>query len=215
MPVFATILTYLLAFGVTKAGANLLAGWLADRYGRKPVLVAGWLIGLPVPLLLILAPSWAWVVLANVLLGLNQGLTWSTTVIMKIDLVGPRRRGLAMGLNEAAGYGAVALTALVTGAIAERYGLRPAPFLVGLAYAGLGLAVSTLFVRETAGHVAAEQAIRGGAGHPGWRADLHSNFVQGAVALGGEPGRPRQQPERRHGLGSVAAVLRRGRPVDR
>jgi MFS family permease len=165
----ATILTYLLAFGVTKAGANLLAGWLADRYGRKPVLVAGWLIGLPVPLLLILAPSWAWVVLANVLLGLNQGLTWSTTVIMKIDLVGPRRRGLAMGLNEAAGYGAVALTALVTGAIAERYGLRPAPFLVGLTYAGLGLAVSTLFVRETTGHVATEQAIRGGPDRPSWR----------------------------------------------
>jgi MFS family permease len=165
----ATILTYLLAFGVTKAGANLLAGWLADRYGRKPVLVAGWLIGLPVPLLLIMAPSWAWVVLANVLLGLNQGLTWSTTVIMKIDLVGPRRRGLAMGLNEAAGYGAVALTALVTGAIAERYGLRPAPFLVGLTYAGLGLALSTLFVRETTGHVATEQAIRGQAGRPSWR----------------------------------------------
>jgi MFS family permease len=165
----ATILTYLLAFGVTKAGANLLAGWLADRYGRKPVLVAGWLIGLPVPLLLIWAPSWAWVVLANILLGLNQGLTWSTTVIMKIDLVGPRRRGLAMGLNEAAGYGAVALTALVTGAIAERYGLRPAPFLVGLVYAGLGLAVSTLFVRETTGHAATEQAIRGGTGNPIWR----------------------------------------------
>jgi MFS family permease len=165
----ATILTYLLAFGVTKAGANLLAGWLADRYGRKPVLVAGWLIGLPVPLLLIWAPSWAWVVLANVLLGLNQGMTWSTTVIMKIDLVGPRRRGLAMGLNEAAGYGAVALTALLTGVIAERYGLRPAPFLVGLTYAGLGLAVSALFVRETTGHVATEQAIRGGAGRSSWR----------------------------------------------
>ena len=103
------------------------------------------------PLLLIWAPSWAWVVLANVLLGLNQGLTWSTTVIMKIDLVGPRQRGLAMGLNEAAGYGAVALTALATGAIAERFGLRPAPFLLGLAYAGLGLVISSLFVRETHG----------------------------------------------------------------
>jgi MFS family permease len=98
------ILTYLVAFGVTKAGANLLAGALADRYGRKPVLVAGWVIGLPVPLLLIWAPAWGWIVAANVLLGLNQGLTWSTTVIMKIDLVGPARRGLAMGLNEAAGY---------------------------------------------------------------------------------------------------------------
>jgi MFS family permease len=116
----AAVLTYLVAFGVTKAGANLLAGALADRFGRKPVLVAGWLIGLPVPLLLIWAPAWDWIVVANVLLGLNQGLTWSTTVIMKIDLVGPARRGLAMGLNEAAGYGAVALTALVTGAAVDR-----------------------------------------------------------------------------------------------
>jgi len=127
------ILTFLVAFGVTKAIANLAAGALADRFGRKPVLIAGWLIGLPVPLLLILAPDWAWIVVANVLLGVNQGLTWSTTVIMKIDLVGPARRGLAMGLNEAAGYGAVAVTALATGAIAEQAGLRPAPFLLGLA----------------------------------------------------------------------------------
>jgi MFS family permease len=152
------ILTYLLAFGVTKAGANLLAGALADRYGRKPVLVAGWLIGLPVPLLLIWAPAWGWIVLANVLLGLNQGLTWSTTVIMKIDLVGPSRRGLAMGLNEAAGYGAVALTALATGAIAEQAGLRPGPFLLGLAYAGLGLGASMFLVRETSSHVDHEQS---------------------------------------------------------
>src|SRR6266446_6670348 len=149
----ATILTYLLAFGVTKAGANLLAGALADRFGRKPVLVAGWLIGLPVPLLLIWAPAWGWIVVANVLLGLNQGLTWSTTVLMKIDLAGPSRRGLAMGLNEAAGYGAIALTALATGAIAEQAGLRPAPFLLGLAYAGLGLGASVLLVRETSPHV--------------------------------------------------------------
>jgi MFS family permease len=185
----ATILTYLLAFGVTKAGANLLAGWLADRYGRKPVLVAGWLIGLPVPLLLIFAPSWAWVVLANVLLGLNQGLTWSTTVIMKIDLVGPRRRGLAMGLNEAAGYGAVALTALVTGAIAERYGLRPAPFLVGLTYAGLGLAVSTLFVRDTSGHVATEQASRGSVGRPSWRQVFtRTSFAEPSLSAASQAG---------------------------
>jgi MFS family permease len=164
-----TILTFLLAFGVTKAFANLLAGALADRYGRKPVLVVGWLIALPVPLLLNWAPTWGWVVLANVLLGLNQGLTWSTTVIMKIDLVGPRQRGLAMGLNEAAGYGAVALTALATGALAERFGLRPVPFLLGLAYAGLGLSVSSLFVRETTGHVATEQELRGEADRPTWR----------------------------------------------
>jgi MFS family permease len=163
------ILTYLLAFGVTKAGANLLAGALADRFGRKPVLVAGWLIGLPVPLLLIWAPDWGWVVAANVLLGLNQGLTWSTTVIMKIDLVGPTRRGLAMGLNEAAGYGAVALTALATGAIAEQAGLRPGPFLLGLAYAGLGLGASVLLVRETSPHVEHEQARRPLADRPLWR----------------------------------------------
>jgi MFS family permease len=163
------ILTYLLAFGVTKAGANLLAGALADRFGRKPVLVAGWLIGLPVPLLLIWAPAWGWIVAANVLLGLNQGLTWSMTVIMKIDLVGPSRRGLAMGLNEAAGYGAVALTALATGAIAEQAGLRPGPFLLGLAYVGLGLGASVFFVRDTSLHVEHEQVGRPQAHRPAWR----------------------------------------------
>jgi MFS family permease len=143
---------------VTKALTNFAAGALSDRYGRKPVLVAGWLVGLPVPFLLIWAPGWEWVVFANVLLGINQGLTWSTTVIMKIDLVGPARRGLAMGLNEAAGYGAVALTAFATGLIAERWGLRPAPFLLGVAFAGLGLGLSTLFVRETRGHARHEAA---------------------------------------------------------
>jgi MFS family permease len=164
----ASALTFLLAFGVTKAAANLAAGALVDRYGRKPVLVLGWLIGLPVPLLLIWAPSWDWVVLANVLLGVNQGLTWSTTVIMKIDLVGPARRGFAMGLNEAAGYGAVAFTALVTGVVAQEAGLRPAPFLLGLAYAGLGLALSAVFVRETAGHVALETSGSGADARPSW-----------------------------------------------
>jgi MFS family permease len=151
------VLTFLLAFGLTKAVSNLIAGGLADRYGRKPVLVAGWLVGLPVPILLIWAPSWTWIVIANLLLGVNQGLCWSTTVIMKIDLVGPARRGLAMGLNEAAGYGAVALTALLTGLIAEEAGLRPAPFFLGIAFAGLGLGASALFVRETRGHVELEQ----------------------------------------------------------
>ncbi len=159
---FTLVLTFVVAFGVTKAGANLAAGILADRYGRKPVLVAGWLIGLPVPLLLIWAPSWAWIILANVLLGLNQGLAWSSTVIMKIDLVGPARRGLAMGLNEAAGYGAVAVTALATGFLAAQFGLRPAPFLLGVAYAGLGLGASVLFVRETRGHVTHEAGGRPG-----------------------------------------------------
>jgi len=142
-------LTFIVVFGLVKAATNLLAGALSDRFGRKPVLVAGWLIGLPVPLLLIWAPGWEWVIVANALLGINQGLTWSTTVIMKIDLVGPARRGLAMGLNEAAGYGAVALTAFGTGLLAEQFGLRPAPFLLGLAFAALGLSASILFVRET------------------------------------------------------------------
>jgi MFS family permease len=149
-------LTFIVAFGITKALANLAAGALSDRVGRKPVLVAGWLIGIPVPLLLIWAPTWAWVVTANVLLGINQGFTWSTTVIMKIDLAGPARRGLAMGLNEAAGYGAVAATAAATGWIAANHGLRPEPFLLGAAYIALGLGLSTLFVHETRGHVETE-----------------------------------------------------------
>jgi len=156
---FSLILSFIVAFGVTKAVANLVAGALADRYGRKPVLIAGWLLAVPVPLLLIWAPTWGWVIVANVLLGVSQGLTWSTTVIMKIDLVGPSRRGLAMGLNEAAGYGAVAVTAIATGFIAAAAGLRPAPFLLGLAFAGLGLGASVLFVRETREHVQLERDV--------------------------------------------------------
>jgi MFS family permease len=148
---FTATATFIVAFGGTKALANLVTGALTDRIGRKPLLVAGWLIGVPVPLLLIWAPSWGWVIVANVLLGVNQGMTWSTTVIMKIDLVGPARRGLALGLNEAAGYGALALTAFVTGEIAAQYGLRPEPFYLGIAFAALGLGLSTLFVRETHG----------------------------------------------------------------
>src|SRR5262245_33632113 len=163
---FTAALTFIVAFGAVKAATNFFAGTLSDRYGRKPVLVVGWLIGLPVPLMLIWAPSWGWVVFANVLLGINQGLTWSTTVIMKIDLVGPSRRGLAMGLNEAAGYVAVAVTALATGYIAQHAGLRPEPFLLGLAYAGLGLGLSTIFVRETHGHAAYEAARQVADGSP-------------------------------------------------
>jgi MFS family permease len=154
---FTAALTFIVAFGAVKAVTNFAAGTLSDRVGRKPVLVAGWLAGVPVPLLLILAPSWGWVIAANILLGVNQGLTWSTTVIMKIDLVGPQRRGLAMGLNEAAGYGAVAITALATGYIAAHAGLRPEPFYLGLAYAGLGLGLSALVVRETRGHAQHER----------------------------------------------------------
>ncbi len=149
---FTATLTFIAAFGAVKAITNFFAGTISDRVGRKPVLVAGWMIGLPVPLLLIWAPSWGWIVFGNVLLGVNQGLTWSMTVIMKIDLVGAERRGFAMGLNEAAGYGAVAVTAVATGFIAQHAGLRPEPFFLGLAYAGLGLTLSTLFVRETHGH---------------------------------------------------------------
>ncbi len=154
-------LAFLVAFGLTKAVTNLVAGALADRVGRKPVLVAGWMVGLPVPFLLIAAPAWSWVVFANVLLGVNQGLTWSTTVLMKIDLVGPRRRGLALGLNEASGYLAVAITAFLTGLIAESAGLRPAPFFLGIAIVGLGLGASVFFVRETRDHARVESATSG------------------------------------------------------
>ena len=149
---YTTGLTFILVFGVAKAATNYFAGAWCDRYGRKPVLVAGWLVAVPVPLMLIWAPSWSWIIVANVLLGISQGLTWSTTVVMKIDLVGPARRAPAMGLNEAAGYGAVAVTALATGYLAESYGLRPAPFLLGIAFAALGLGLSTLAVKETREH---------------------------------------------------------------
>lgn len=153
---YTAALTFIVAFGVVKAATNFFAGTWSDRYGRKPVLVAGWLVAIPAPLLLIWAPSWTWVVIANVLLGINQGLTWSTTVIMKIDLAGPAKRGLAMGLNEAAGYGALAVTALATGYLAAAHGLRPAPFLLGASYIALGLGLSTAFVRETRGHAELE-----------------------------------------------------------
>jgi len=160
------VLSFLVSFGIVKALANLFAGRLADTIGRKPLLVAGWVAGVPVPLLLIWAPSWAWVVVANVLLGVNQGLCWSTTVIMKIDLVGPRRRGLAMGLNEFAGYVAVSLSALLTGYLAAGYGLRPAPFYPGIAFAVLGLALSSLAVHETHGHARAEARDAAGGAPP-------------------------------------------------
>ncbi|MDQ5811093.1 MAG: MFS transporter [Actinomycetota bacterium] len=150
------IFAFIVSFGVVKACSNLVSGVLADKYGRKKVLVAGWLIGVPVPFMIMLAPSWGWIVAANVLLGVNQGLAWSMTVLMKIDLVGPRGRGLAVGLNEFAGYLAVGLTALATGYLASTYGLRPEPFYLGVAYVALGLLVSIFLVRDTGEHVRLE-----------------------------------------------------------
>jgi MFS family permease len=150
------ILSFLVSFGLVKAGTNYFAGRFSDRIGRKPVLLLGWLAALPVPVMIILAPSWGWVVAANVLLGINQGLAWSTTVIMKIDLVGPVRRGLAMGLNEAVGYVAVSLAALAAGYLASTYGVRSAPFLPGVGFALLGLLLSLTLVRETREHARLE-----------------------------------------------------------
>ena len=145
----AAILSFIVVFGITKALTNYLAGRLSDRFGRKHVLVAGWLIAIPVPFMLMWAPRWDWVIAANVLLGISQGLTWSTTVIMKIDLVGPKQRGLAMGINEFAGYVALAGSALATGWMAARFGLRPEPFYLGIGFVAVGLALSVLAVRET------------------------------------------------------------------
>jgi MFS family permease len=152
----AAILSFIIVFGIVKAGTNYFAGRFSDRFGRKAVLVAGWMIAVPVPFLLMAAPSWGWVLFANVLLGLSQGLTWSTTVIMKIDLAGPHRRGLAMGLNEFSGYLAVAGAAWATGYVATRFGLRPQPFYLGVGFAAVGLFLSVAFVRETRGHAAQE-----------------------------------------------------------
>ena len=153
------VLSFIVSFGIVKAASNLFAGRLSDRIGRKGVLITGWLFGLPVPFLIIFAPAWGWIVFANVLLGINQGLCWSTTVIMKIDLVGPARRGLAMGINEAAGYGAVSLAAIAAGYLAATYALRPQPFLLGIGFALAGLLLSIFFVRETHGHARHEAAL--------------------------------------------------------
>lgn len=150
------LLSFIASFGAVKALSNFFAGRIGDRYGRKRVLLAGWLLGLPVPLLIAWAPTWSWVVFANVLLGINQGLAWSTTVVMKIDLVGPNRRGLAMGMNEFAGYLAVALAAFAAGTLAEHLGVRPALFHLGTGFAAAGLALSLLFVRDTSAHARLE-----------------------------------------------------------
>ena len=156
----AAVLSFIVVFGVSKAGTNYLAGRLSDRFSRKQVLVAGWFVAVPVPFMLMWAPSWSWVLAANALLGLSQGLSWSMTVIMKIDLVGSARRGLAMGLNEFAGYVAVAGAALATGFIAARYGFRPQPFYLGIAFAAAGLLLSALAVRDTKAHAALESSLR-------------------------------------------------------
>lgn len=156
------VLSFIVVFGITKAITNYLAGRYSDVYGRKIVLVIGWLVAVPVPFLLMWAPSWSWVLFANLLLGISQGLTWSTTVIMKIDLAGPKKRGLAMGLNEFAGYFAVAGAALGTGYVAGLYGLRPEPFYLGVGFVVLGLALSVFLVRETRHHADHEATLAGG-----------------------------------------------------
>jgi MFS family permease len=148
----AAALSFIATFGIVKALTNLLAGRLGDRFGRKRVLVVGWLVGVPVPFLVIWAPAWSWIVAANVLLGINQGLAWSMTVVMKIDLAGAERRGFAMGLNEFAGYLALALSALGSGIIAERAGLRPEPFYLGIVFVAIGCGLSAAFVRDTTDH---------------------------------------------------------------
>ena len=150
------VVSFIVSFGLVKAVANLVSGHLADIWGRRSMLIAGWLVGLPVPFMIAWAPDWGWVIAANVLLGVNQGFAWSMTVIMKVDLVGPRSRGLAVGLNEFAGYLSVGVTAFLTGYIAQRHGLRPQPFYLGIGYAVLGLALSVLLVRDTRAHVALE-----------------------------------------------------------
>lgn len=149
----SVITSFIVSFGLAKACVDLISGSMADRWGRKPVLLLGWLFGLPVPFLIIYAPTWSWIVWANVLLGMNQGFAWSMTVNMKIDLVGPARRGLAMGLNEFSGYFAVGATALATGYIASSWGLRPRPFYLGIGYAIAGFVLSAFFVRDTRGHM--------------------------------------------------------------
>ena len=147
------ILSFIIVFGITKAIANYYAGSLANKVGRKNLLIIGWLFGLPVPILLIYAPDWNWIVFANILLGINQGLTWSSTVVMKIDLVGEKHRGFAMGLNESAGYIAVGVVAFLTGLIATQYGLRPYPFYMGIGFAIIGLLASIFLVKDTQHHV--------------------------------------------------------------
>lgn len=153
------ILSFIIVFGITKAITNYYTGTLSNRFGRKKMLVAGWIVAIPVPFILMYAPDWNWVIAANVLIGINQGLTWSSTVVMKIDLVGEKKRGLAMGINESAGYIAVALVAFFTGWIAGEYGLRPYPFILGIGMVAFGLVLSLVFVKDTRHHINLESTI--------------------------------------------------------
>ena len=153
----SALLSFIIVFGITKAFSNFFTGLYSNRLGRKRLLILGWIVALPVPLLLIYAPNWNWIIGANILLGINQGLTWSSTVIMKIDLVGPKNRGLAMGINESIGYGSVGLAALLTGVIAGEYGIRPYPFYLGIVFSLIGLTLSLLFVRDTKRFIEVEQ----------------------------------------------------------
>lgn len=153
------ILSFIIVFGIAKAITNYSTGLLANKFGRKRLLIAGWLIGIPIPFILMFAPNWNWVIAANLLLGVNQGLTWSSTVVMKIDLVGSKHRGFAMGINEFAGYIAVAIVAFLTGWIAGEYGIRPYPFYIGIGLATLGLASSVFLIKDTARHVSVENSV--------------------------------------------------------
>lgn len=182
-------LSFIIVFGITKALANYGAGRFADRFGRKPLLIGGWLVAAPVPFMLMWAPTWNGILLANALLGASQGLTWSTTVIMKIDLVGPHRRGLAMGLNECAGYIAVAAAAFATGWIAARTGLRPEPFYLGVIFVAAGLTLS-LLVRDTTEHARLESDLHAptGSDHTPrdvfWRTTLHDRNLSSVTQAG-------------------------------
>jgi MFS family permease len=168
--------SFIAAFGLAKALSNLMAGRLSERFSRKSILVAGWVFALPVPFMIIFAPSWGWVIGANALLGVNQGLAWSMTVNMKVDLVGPQRRGLALGLNESAGYLSVAAAAFLAGVIAESQGLRPEPWYLGIAIAAMGLAMSALLVRDTGAFLRIESAAAGAATHG---VSLGKSFARG------------------------------------
>ena len=209
----AAVLSFIVAFGLAKALTNLGAGGLAARIGRRKLLIAGWLMALPVPLLIAAAPTWGWIVAANALLGINQGLAWSMTVVMKIDLVGPQRRGLALGLKEAAGYGGVALAAAASGWLAAEYAAQDVLVVAGAVIALVALAVSVLFVRDTAGHVALEQRRHHDTTETA--PALRDAFSAGDVARSGAAvllaGRLGQQPQRRPGVGPHPTVPRRSR----